>query len=164
MLVSLLILVVCLTAFFIVRERIDRLPSVVRVSVLGLLVLVMAVVLTMEFFIYVHERLQLFLAAIEPVPGILVIAVFAGLIAGAVWLLRALAPFSRENFQQFLQDTFVPRARETLKDVAKTSRLGWQGLKLGFLRRRPKEPAPPPAPQEQEAAPAAPRKRTRKPS
>jgi len=145
-LISLLILVVCLTAFFIVRERIDRLSPVARYSVLGLLVLIMAVVLTMEFFIYLHERLLLFLAAIDPVPGVLVALVFLGLIAGAVWTLRALGPFSRENFQQFLHDTFVPRARETLKDVAKTSRLGWQGLKLGFLRRPGKKKEPEQAP------------------
>lgn len=146
MLISLLILIVCLTTFFIVRERIDRMTPAIRYGVLGFLVLLMGVVLTMEFFIYLHERLQLFLSAIDPVPGIIVVAVFAGLIAGAVWVLRAVAPFSRENFQQFLHDTFVPRARETLKDVAKTSRLGWQGLKLGFLRRPGKKKEPDQAP------------------
>jgi hypothetical protein len=139
MILSFLIVIASLTIFFVLKERFDERPRAFRVVVSAVLTLTIGTVLTMELFIYIHARIVEFKEAVSGVPAVLVVVVFLGLLYAAWWLLMVLGGFNREQFRQFVQDTFVPRAKETFREVAETGRVGWQGLKLSFrnpFRRR----------------------------
>lgn len=152
MILSFLIIIASLAMFFILKERFDERSRAFRLLVVAVLVLVIGTVVTMELFIYLHARLTEFREAIASVPVVLVLAVFLGVLYLAWWLLVTLGGFNREQFQTFVQDTFVPKAKETFRDVADTGRVGWRGLKLSFrnpFRRRKSdegEPRPPAEP------------------
>jgi hypothetical protein len=133
MILSFLIIVASLTIFFVLKERFDERPRAFRVAVSAILTLTIGTVLTVEIFIYIHARIVEFEEAVSGVPAFVVILVFIGLLYFAWWLLMLFGGFNRDQFQQFVQDTFVPRAKETFREVAKTGRVGWQGLKLSFL-------------------------------
>ena len=140
MIISLILVAVSLSIFFILKERFDGWPPAFRYGVFTVVSLVIAIVLTMEFFIYVHERLLEFLQAVAGIHPLIILVVFIAIALGTWRGLLVIGAINRESFQQFLHDTFVPKAKETLKEVARTGRLGWRGLKLSFrspFRRKP---------------------------
>ena len=132
MILSLLIIIVTLTIFFVLKEKFDERPRLFRITVTAIMILTIGTVLTLELFIYVDARVTEFREAISGVPVILVIVVFLALLYFAWWLLMMFGGFNRDQFQQFVQDTFVPKAKETFRDVADTGRVGWRGLMRSF--------------------------------
>ena len=132
MIISIILVVVSLTLFFILKERFDQSSALLRFSVYAILALIIGTVFTMEFFIYVHQRIFEFKEAIAGVPSIFVWVVFLGLLYFSWRALILFGKFNRAEFQAYVHDTFVPKAKETFREVAKTSKMGWQGLKLSF--------------------------------
>lgn len=132
MLISLILIAVSLALFFTLKERFDQAPRVFRYGFYAALTLIIATVLTVEFFIYLSQRAQAFIDATRSIPGFIIILVFLGLLVGTWWLFLLLDDFNRERFQGFLRDTFVPKAKETFKDVAETSKMRWRGLRLSL--------------------------------
>ena len=132
MLISIILIVVSLTLFFILKDRFDRSPPAFRYSVYVVLTLIIATLVTMEFFIYVHQRILEFQEAIKRVPSPVVWLVFLGLGYFTWRVLLLFGKFNRAEFQAYMHDTFVPKAKETFRDVAKTGKMGWQGLKMSF--------------------------------
>jgi len=143
MILSFLIIVATLTIFFVLKEKFDQRPRAFRITVTTIMIVIIGTVLTMEIFIYIHARVTEFLEAISGVPAVLVILVFFALLYFAWWLLMLFGGFNREQFQRFVQDTFVPKAKETFRDVADTGKVGWRGLMRSFgnpfRRKRPPE-------------------------
>ena len=143
MILSLLIIVATLTIFFVLKEKFNERPRIFRVTVTALMILTIGTVLTLELFIYIHARITEFLEAVSGLPVVLVIIVFLALLYFAWWLLMLFGGFNRDQFQQFVQDTFMPKAKETFRDVADTGKVGWRGLMRSFRnpfrRRRPSD-------------------------
>jgi len=126
MFISVLLLFASMMIFFSLRDRFNVWSKPLKYSVIGGLSLMITLVLTLEFFIYVHQRINEFKEAVKTIPTIFVILIFAGLFYAAWKFLFLLTRFSKEDFQKFI--------RESINEVKKTSRIGWQGLKETFGR------------------------------
>jgi len=138
MLISLILVTGALALLFALKERFDRSPALLRYGVFGILVLLMGTLLTMEFMIYVHERIRAFLDAVAGIPGVFIVALFLLFLVLSAWAVLLVASVDRDNFRHFLHDTFMPKARETVREVAISGWLGWRGLRrrIGSRLRR----------------------------
>ena len=134
MLISLIFILASLMILFSLKERFDRKSATFKYSVIGLLAILIASILTMEFFIYLHQRILEFIEATTKIPIIIVIIFLAG-VTYLIWkALFFLVRCNKEDFQKFIQETLIPRAKETFKEVKETSKIGWQGLRQSFLK------------------------------
>jgi len=88
MFISILLLALSITIVFSLKDRIKEMHPVLNKSLLGVLSVVIGIVLTMEFFIYLYQRILAFKEAVAGIPTVFVILVFGVLVGGAWWLLN----------------------------------------------------------------------------
>jgi len=101
---------------------------VLRKSLLGVLSVVIGSVLTMEFFIYLYQRILAFTEAVEGIPTVFVILVFGCLVGGAWWLLNIFLDLKLEQILKIIKEAW-----EKLKDTGKG---GWVNLSEWWIKRR----------------------------
>jgi len=106
-----------------------RMASPVRNGILGAASIIVAAVLTIEFFIYLHQRILAFMEAIAGIPKIFVFLFFGSLVY-ATWLVLGL-------FMEVKLEDIIMKFRNSwdkVKEVGKgglfNAREWWQNRRL----------------------------------
>ncbi len=128
MLISVIILAVSVATLFMLKDKFMGLTAPIRSAVIGGVSIVVAAVLTMEFFIYLHQRILAFKEAISGIPVIFVILLFAGLAYGA-WFVLSL-------FMEFKLEDIIKIFKEAWDKVKEASKGGWFNFKTWWQERR----------------------------
>jgi len=128
MLISVLLLAISIAIVFSLKDRIKEMNPVLRKSLLGVLSVVIGSVLTMEFFIYLYQRILAFKEAVAGIPTVFVILVFGCLVGGAWWLLNVFLDLKLEQILKIIKEAW-----EKLKDTGKG---GWVNLSEWWKKRR----------------------------
>ncbi|HEC13146.1 MAG TPA: hypothetical protein ENI80_07830 [Acidiferrobacteraceae bacterium] len=139
MLISLLLIATSLALLFSIKDRIQQRSKLFRYGVVGVLILLTAALATMEFMIYVHERIKAFLEAAAGVPLPVVGAIFLLFLVFSTSLFIWVGTLNRDSLRHLLYDTFMPKAREAVGELARSGRSSWREFMQkmgGWLRRR----------------------------
>lgn len=139
MLISLFLIAMSLALLFSIKDRIQQRSRLFRYGIVGTLILLTAALATMEFMIYVHERIRAFLEAVAGVPVPVVGVIFLLFLVFSASLFVWVGTLDRDSLRHFLYDTFMPKAREAVGELARSGRLSWREFMRkvgGRLRRR----------------------------
>lgn len=126
MLISLLLIAASLALLFSIKDRIQQRSKLFRYGVVGVLILLTAALATMEFMIYVHERIRAFLEAVAGVPIPVVGAIFLLFLVFSASLFMWVGTLNRDSLRHLLYDTFMPKAREAVGELARSSKSSWR--------------------------------------
>lgn len=121
MIISILLISTCIIVFFSLKKTFDEWGSTAKNLFIGALALIIAGVITMELFVYVHQRIIEFLVAIENIPGFIVAIVFLGLFFVGLKILLYLSKKTLEDVQK--------QIRKFISGLKEGSKIGWYGLK-----------------------------------
>jgi hypothetical protein len=136
MFLTILLLLIAFAMVLSVKARFDSLPPAARNLTLGAAALLTAFVFTVEFFIWLKERLLEFLQAVEGVHWSVVVAVFLLILYGAYRFFRFVTALNQQEISRIFRENVTPH----LKEMASEVRDAWKKRKWWRLRLRSKAP------------------------
>ncbi len=111
-------------------ERFRRLPPPLRIAILIFAAGITGILLTMELFIYVHERWVEFRQAIGPLPLWIPLVIAAAVAMGAYRVYRLLANLDTQTVGSFVSRNLTPHLKAMWREIR-----GREGL-LSLFRRK----------------------------
>lgn len=117
MFLSFLLLMIAFSLVLSAKARFDSLPGITRSLLLLLAAVLTAFVFTIEFFIWIKQRILEFLDAIEGVPWFVIAAVFVFLVYVCYRIFRFLAAIDRQEIGRLFRENVTPHLKEMASDV-----------------------------------------------
>ena len=131
MIISIIILAASVAIVFMLKDKFMGMGAPIRNGIIGTASLVIATILTMEFFIYLDQRINAFLEAIDKIHIIFVILFFAGLVYVSWLALSLFLELSLEDIIKIFKDAW-----DKVKEAGKG---GWFNVKGWWKERKAKK-------------------------